>query len=215
MFKKLLLSFLSVLLMATPVSAAVTTSKLKNNLRVTGNATIDGTSTLTGNVSAAGTLAVTGNATIGGTLGVTGAITPTVPLTVAAVNNAIESKLINVTIGAGTALADSTAYYALVAPGRACTITKISIAASTKPAGGTNTVAIEKNGTTTVLNAATFDPTTIAADNTSQALTLTGTGANLALASTDVLKITWTTGVQTTDAIAPVITVEVNNSADY
>lgn len=51
-----------------PAQAAPTT-KLKNNFRVTGNLTVDGTTTQTGAVT------FTGNVTVGGTLGVTGVAT--------------------------------------------------------------------------------------------------------------------------------------------
>lgn len=188
-------------------------STLTGNVTAAGTLAVTGASTLTGNVTASGTLGVTGATTLSSTLAVTGACTFSTPLTVAQVNSAIESKIIAVPI-VGT-IADGTTYTLLVAPGRAGTVTKISIAAVTKPAGGTNTVEVLKNGTTTMLVAATFDPTTITTDLVSQALSLTATGADLALVATDVIKIVWTAGTQTTDAVAPVITIEMNLTTDY
>lgn len=157
---------------------------------------------------------ISGDAAITGGLTVTGTLTATTAQGVANVNSAIKSKIFQVPISTGT-VADGTTYTYLVAPGRAGTVTKISITASTKPAGGTNTVAIQKNGTTTLLNAATFDPTTITSNNVSQALTLTATTADLDLAATDVIKIVWTAGTQTTDAVAPVIAIEMNLTTNY
>lgn len=153
--------------------------------------------------------------TVKNNLSVGGGLTLGTPLTIANVNSAIESKFHNVCIGPGTALADSTVYYALVTPGRACTVTKITIGANIVPVGGTNTVAIQKNGTTTLLSAATFDPTTIAAANTGQSLALTATAASRVLAAGDSILVTWTAGVQTTDCRAPVVVIEVDNTADY
>lgn len=112
-----------------------------------------------------------------------------------------------VSIGSGT-LANGTTFTYELALGRAATITQISIAASTVPVGGTNTVTVKKNGTTNLLSAANFDPTTIAAAQTSQVLPLSATAASLSLAATDTIDVVYTSGTQATAAIAPVITIE-------
>lgn len=206
----------------------------------TGNTTVSGNLAVTGNTTHTGTLLQTGVATFtaapvltaaavtanGDTISIqdlgnanivqsegaqtiNGAKTFGTPLTVASVNNAIESHVFNVPVVNGT-IADGTTYTCLIAPGRAGTITKLSIAAAVVPVGGTNTVTISKNGVQTLLSAANFDPTTIGAAHTSQALTLTATGADLTFVATDVIKIVWVAGTQSTDGIAPAVSAEMN-----
>lgn len=70
------------------VALAAPTSKLKNNLRVTGNLQVDGTSTLTGATTQ------TGNFTVGGNLAVTGTTTHT-----GAVTNSSTTTLTGVATG--------------------------------------------------------------------------------------------------------------------
>lgn len=69
LFFKAAAVILALLLAAMPAEAASTTTKLKNNLNVTGNLTVGGTSAVTGNQT------FTGNVSVGGTLGVTGVAT--------------------------------------------------------------------------------------------------------------------------------------------
>jgi len=100
-------------------------------------------------------------------------------------------------------IADDALLKVIFVPGRAGTVKGADIVALVKPAGGTNTVAVEKivaGSATTLLNAATFDPTTISANGTAQALTLTGTTANLSFNAADALLVTLDTGTQSTDA---------------
>lgn len=131
------------------------------------------------------------------------------PIVSASINAAIKKKLITVPFRglAVQALDDSTVFTQLVTPGRAGTLTQVSIAAITPPIGGTNTVAVLKNDTTAML-AANFDPTTLTTVVASKPA-LHGTAGNLAFTSTDTISIVWTAGVQTTDAVAPTVTLEV------
>jgi hypothetical protein len=205
--------------------AVAATSKLKGNLQVTGNATISGTLTTSGattvsavtttgdasvgdDLAVADDAAVTGDATIGGTLGVTGAVTLTVPLTEANVNNSVKRVPIVFPLVNGTA-ADSATYTVVIAPGRAGTVTKIATACATAPSGGTHTLTITKGNATTLLSTANVDPTAAFVAHTATPLTLTGAGASLAFTATDVLKVVLANGTQTTDAVAPSVTIEV------
>ena len=142
------------------------------------------------------------------TLAVTGAVTLSTPLTVASANSAIDRKITTVHLRglAVQALDDSTTFKALITPGRAGTLKQVSIAAITKPAGGTNTVMVKKNDTTDML-AANFDPTTLT-DVVASKPALHGTAANLAFTATDTISVVWTTGVQTIDAVGPTVTLE-------
>lgn len=109
---------------------------------------------------------------------------------------------------AGGTIPNGTVYKIVIAPGRAGTVSQISIAANVVPIGGVNTVQVLKNGVTTLLVAATFDPTTIGSANTSQTLSLTGTPASLALTATDTIQVIYTSGTQGTAAVAPTVSVE-------
>lgn len=135
-----------------------------------------------------------------------GALDLETPLTASEINNSVRRKLIVVPVVNGT-IADGTTYTLTVPVGRAGTITAITASIGTAIVGGTSTVAITKNGSTTVLNAATVNPTTFTA-NTGTALTLTGTPANLDFTATDVIKIVHTAGTQSTDGVAESIAIE-------
>ncbi len=97
------------------------------------------------------------------------------------------------------AAADSTTYAGLAAFGRAGTVKRISLVCHVALTAGTDTIEILKNGTTTQLDAATFDANTLVADVVTNA-TLTATGADLALAATDVVRCKYNAGSQTVDA---------------
>ena len=170
----LLLSFV----LAVPVLAADV--RLKQNLVLTGTKTL----------------------TVGGTSAFTGAATFSVPITKANVGQA-SKRFVAQAIFNGT-IADSGTLKRVIVPGRAWHLKAADIAALTKPVGGTNTLAVEKvvaGSGTTLLNAATFDPTTITANGTAQALTLTATSADLDGTAADLLVVTLTTGTQSTDAV--------------
>lgn len=152
--------------------------------------------------------------TLKNNLKVTGSLTVGVPQTLTNVENAITSKFISIDIGANAALANSTTYISNSGFGRAGKIINIVLSASTAPAGGTNTVTITKNGVTTLLSTANVDPTTLT-NATGKILTLTGTPANLQFAPTDTVTVTWASGVQTTAAVGPSVTVEYVPTADY
>lgn len=187
MSKRLLSGVLAGVLGAAVLAAPVLsqqytsfTTKLKNNLWVLGTIT-------TGPVGSIATVvSTTGNAN----------------------GQVAKAKEFDVNIGPGQALANSTTFSYVVAPGRAGTVTLLSLAALVKPAGGTNTLAIKKNNGNTMLSTATFDPTTIGANNVSQPLTLTSTAADLTLTATDTITVIYTSGVQTTAAQAPTLTIE-------
>jgi hypothetical protein len=172
------------------------TTKLKNNQLITGNETVQG------------------NGNVGGTFTVGGLTTLSTPLTLISAENAIKCKVVPVDIGPTGALANSTVYTSTTPIGFACTVIGITLAAHVAPVGGTNTVAVQKNGTTTMLSTATMDPTTLTS-LVGKPLTLTGTPANLTLAASDTIDITYTSGVQGTAANGPVFSIVVLPTADF
>lgn len=114
-------------------------------------------------------------------------------------------------------ISDSATLKRVLIPGRAGTIKGVDVAALVKPVGGTNTLKVEKvvaGSPVTVLNAASFDPTAIAADGTAEALTLTSTSGSLAFTAADLLVVTLATGTQSTDAqdLSTGIEVEYNDT---
>lgn len=139
---------------------------------------------------------------------IAGAKTFSTPITMASINGAAKKVITTVPFRglAVQALDDSTVFTQLVTPGRAGVLTQASIAAITPPVGGTNTVAILKNNATAML-AANFDPTSLVTVVASKPA-LHGTAGNLAFTATDTIAIVWTAGVQTTDAVAPTVTLE-------
>jgi hypothetical protein len=159
------------------------------------------------NLVLTGDLTVADDVTVSGDVTVTGTLTASTPIGVDQVNNSVARQRMVVPIQIGT-VADGTTYTVSAGVGRACTVTAIKYGAATKPVGGTNTFAVKKNNTTTMLNAATVDPTGLAADATLAALTLTGTAADLALDTDDTITLIWVAGTQTTDAVAPVAVIE-------
>jgi hypothetical protein len=105
------------------------------------------------------------------------------------------------------AAADSTTYSSLAIFNRAGTVTRIGFSAAVPPVGGTNTLEVLKNNTTTQLSAATFDATTLTAFTTSNA-TLTGTGADLAMTATDTIHCKYNQGTATTAAEKVAVVIE-------
>ena len=161
------------------------------------------------NLVLSGDLTVGDDVVITGDLTVTGATVIGTALAGADVNTAVSRQRAVIQIAGGSTIADGATYKQLFSVGRALTVNRILIAAAVKPAGGTNTVTIKKNVSgNTLLNAATFDPTTITANATIQALTLTSTAADLALDADDTVYIEWVAGTQTTDAQAAIIVIE-------
>lgn len=113
--------------------------------------------------------------------------------------------------GGGT-LSDSTTYKAFLVPGRAGTVTRVSVMAGTAPAGGTNTVKVLKGSSSgnTMLSAASYDPTNLT-DNQASTMTLTSTAADLAVTASGAdsgIYVEWAAGVQSTDAATVTISVE-------
>jgi hypothetical protein len=167
------------------------------------------------NLVLSGDLTVGDDAAISGDLAVTGALTaatvsPTTAIVGAKVNTAVSRQRAVIQIAGGSTIADGTTYKQLFSVGRALTVNRLLVGANVKPVGGTNTLKILKNGASgnTMLNAATFDPTTITANDTVEALTLTSTAADLALDANDSVYIEWAAGTQTTDAQAAIVIVE-------
>lgn len=187
-------------------------TSLASTLAVTGAVTMSSTLAVTGNTTVTGTLGVTGAATLSSTLAVTGAVTLTVPLTAANINKSAKRQVFLFNVNGGGTLADGTTYKASFVPGRAGTVTGASVFAQTPPVGGTNTVKILRGTSAgnTMLSAASYDPTGLTA-NQAAAMTLTATGADLAVAASganSAIYVEWVAGTQTTDAINAVIAVE-------
>lgn len=178
-------------------------------VRVRGALAANSTLAVTGATTLGSTAAITGNTTVGGTLGVTGAVSLTTPLTAANIQTGSAKRtLTHILLSPVTgAAADSTTYAGIFAPNRAGTITRIGFVAAVPPVGGTDTLEALKNNTTTQLNAATLDATTLVAYTTTNA-TLTATGADLAMAATDVTRLKYNQGSASTDAQAVEAVVE-------
>lgn len=170
---------------------------------------LGGTLTVTGATTQTGAQAFAGAVTMASTLAVTGAVTLTVPLTKANINGSAKRERFNFSVNAGGTIADGTTYTGYFAPGRAGTVTKVSLIASTAPVGGTNTVNVKKGGASgqSVLSAA-FDPTTLVADTISAA-TLNATAANLAFTAAEGLYVEWVAGTQSTDGVRAAVCIEV------
>ncbi|MBX9570905.1 MAG: hypothetical protein K2X77_18570 [Candidatus Obscuribacterales bacterium] len=191
------------------VTGAVT---LSSTLAVTGAVTMASTLAVTGNGTVGGTLGVTGNATLGGTLAVTGAVTLTVPLTAANINKSAKRQVFLFRPNNGGTIADGTTYAGFINPGRAGTVTGVSVIAGTPPVGGTNTVKVLRGSSAgnTMLSAASYDPTGLTA-NQAAAMTLTATGADLAVAASGAnsgIYVEWVAGTQSTDGVNACIAVE-------
>lgn len=107
------------------------------------------------------------------------------------------------------AAADSTIYRGTLYFGRAGSVKRIQVGCQTAPIGGTDTIKILKASSSgnTMLNAATFDATTMTNNSCTNA-TLTSTSADLALTATQGVYCEYSAGVQTTDAIDVSVTVE-------
>lgn len=133
------------------------------------------------------------------------------------------TPLLNASIGAGAkrqvarvslspvtgVCADATAYRGVIAFGRAGTVTRITYGTAVDPVSGTNVITAEKNGFSgnTMLSTASVSLNGATA-NVAQIATLTGTGADLALAETDTVALEYNAGTQGTDAEQVWATVE-------
>ena len=209
-FIRTLMATLAVVMAAGPAMAqsVYTTNfdkglKVSNGLTVSGVITQTGNPTITGNPAITGNVAVTGNATVSGTLGVTGATSLTVPLTAANINGANKVKLLRIALSPNTgACADSTVYRGMVFPGRICTVKKITLGCQTPPSVGTDVIKVLKASSAgnTLLSTATYDANSLTA-NTGTAMTLTATGADLALTATQGIYAEYSAGTQTVDGI--------------
>lgn len=230
---KLLTLVAIMLALASPANAA--TSKLKNNLRVTGNLQVDGTSTVAGAATQTGNFSVGGNLAVTGTSAHTGAATFSsasfgtttlhtgvatfsaqpvfsIPLIKSNLGNQSKRVIYTMSVNGGATVADATTYRGWFVPGRAGSVTKVSVIAATPPIGGTSTVKILKGSSSgnTMLGAASYDPVGLTA-NQAAAMTLTGTAADLAVTASGAnsgVYIEWAAGTQSTDAINAAISIE-------
>lgn len=150
--------------------------------------------------------------TLKNSLSVLGGLTLGTPLTIGNVNNAVKSNEFDINISGATT--SSTTYRNLIAPGRASTLTKVSIAVNTVPAGGTCTLAVKKNNGNTMLSAATFNMTTLTANLVAD-VPLTAVAADLALTATDSITVEVVTGTLSTQANSPGIMIEMVPTVDY
>lgn len=110
------------------------------------------------------------------------------------------------------AAVDSTVYRGMVFPGRAGTITRITVGCQTPPTVGTDVIKLLKGSSAgnTLINAATFDANTLTA-NQGTAMTLTATGADLGIQASGAnsgIYAEYSAGTQTVDAIGIDATIE-------
>jgi hypothetical protein len=100
------------------------------------------------------------------------------------------------------AAADATVYRATLFPGRAGTVTRVTLGCQTAPSVGVDTIKVLKGSSSgnTMLNAATFDANTLVA-NTATNATLTSTSADLGVTATQPIYCEYSAGTQTVDAI--------------
>jgi hypothetical protein len=129
-------------------------------------------------------------------------------------SNAIAGKLINIDIGASNALANSTVYTNTVCLGFPCVLMQCYICASVAPIGGTNTVTVTKDGSTNMLASSSFNPTTLA-NNVGTSVPISTTASAVTLGATDTITVTWTSGVQSTAAVAPSVNLLVSPISDF
>lgn len=200
------------------------------NLSVTGNTTHTGTLTQTGAatftvapVLSSGTFSANGdtitiqdlgNANLiqsEGTQTINGTKTFGTPLVKANVNASVKRQALTWYVNpiATAVIADGATYKGFLPIGRAATVTKVNCLCGTAPVGGTSTIKVLKasGSGNTMLSTATVDPTTLV-DNTISSLTLTGTGADLAVTAAQGVYLEWVSGTQTTDGVNCAINVE-------
>ena len=215
MTKKLggILALIGSLILAVPAFAQpalvtqATNSNVKNDWTIKGNLKFTTTGAATGKVTTITAPQPAANRTL--TIPDVGATTGTFVMTSGAANGIVaKAKEFGANFGPqNAALTDSNTYTVVLAPARAGVVQKISFACRVVPSGGTCTIAIKKNNNQTMLNAATFDLTTLVAD-TITAGTLTATTADLTLTATDTITCSVVTGTTTTDIQAPTATIE-------
>lgn len=186
---------------ALPASAAAVDSKLKGNLIVTGTTTHQGAVVNSGAVS------------VGGTLAVTGAVSLTAPLTAANIQTGSAKRellVMKACPAGGAAAANTTVYFQLVYPGRACTVKQITYSTNVDTVSGTNTIKVLKGSSAgnTMLSTASvsLNGTTI---NTATVATLTATGADLQLTAGQPIYGEFSAGTQGAAAKDVTITAEV------
>jgi len=152
-----------------------------------------------------------GNQTIAGTK--TFSTPPTITGGITAANiqtGSAKRQLLRAHLSPNTgAAADATVYRAMLFPGRAGIVTRVTLGCITAPSVGTDTIKVLKASSSgnTMLNAATFDANTLTA-NTGTTATLTGTGADLAVTAAQGIYCEYSAGTQTVDAIGVEATVE-------
>jgi hypothetical protein len=215
-------------LVSAPAQAAAT--KLKGDLQVTGTISSSGGSSLSGDLTFAdgkgiATPASGQTARIAGTqliISDTFATTQKTLLIQApliidsggtisgiGIDGAKKKNFIVPLSPATGANADSVVYRGIIFPGRAGSVSKITIGCQTPPTVGTDVIKVLKASSSgnTLLSTATFDANTLVA-NTATTPTLTATTADLAITATQGIYCEYSAGVQTVDAIGISVNIE-------
>ena len=145
------------------------------------------------------------------TLTVGGDVTLNTPLTAANIQTgSAKRQLLVAQICPNTgAAADSTVYRALICPGRAGTVKRISYGCLTHPTVGTDTIKVLKGSASgnTMLSTATVDANGLT-DGAIVQGTLTATSADLGLTAAQGVYCEYSAGAQTVDAVGITVTVE-------
>lgn len=187
--------------------------RIEGAVTTTGGITQTGNSAISGNQTVGGTLGVTGATTLSSTLNVTGAVTLTAPLTAANIQTGSTKRellTIKACPAGGAAAANTTVYFQLVYPGRACTVKQITYSTNVDTVSGTNTIKVLKGSSAgnTMLSVASvsLNGTTI---NTATVATLTATSADLQLTAGQPIYGEFSAGTMGAAAKDVTITVEV------
>lgn len=205
----MLAALAAIMMVAGPVSAQTANdfkTTFQNGVRVKGGLTVVD-SGLT--VSAGGATVTAGGLTVSAGAVSVPSLSVTTPITNASIGNGAKRQILQFVVNGGGTCADSTTYSCLLVPGRAGIVKAINFVAATPPVGGTDTLLVKKGSSSgnTMLNAASVDATTLAA-NTVAGGTLTSTAADLAVTAAQPIYVAYTAGVQTTDAVGMTIQVE-------
>jgi hypothetical protein len=116
-------------------------------------------------------------------------------------------------LAAGGSLANGTVYKTLIVPGKYCRLVDVKIIQSTVVVGGTNTLQVLQGSSagTTMLSAATFDPTTISGANQATSVPLSATPAALIVNASGAgsgVYVAYTSGTQGTAGVDTTISLE-------
>ena len=156
-------------------------------------------------VQTEGTQTINGTKTFGTAPTITGGLTAANIQTGSAKRQTLFARLSPET---GVA-ADTTVYRAMICPGRAGSVKRVTYVTHVDPVSGTNVITIQKAafGGTTMLSTANVSLNGATADTAVQA-TLTGTGADLAVTAAQCVCAEYNAGTQGTDAEQVSVSVE-------